>query len=257
MSNIKLCDYGCGQPATHIFKNGKHCCSLRTSACPANVTIRIALRNETMKQIGSDGLSIFQRTNIKNAIARGPDGYKQSAQKQKQTKLLTGINKISHAKTTATRKANNSFVSGGVKARATGISKGIYRDYETLSNFEKYYRQVEKFTIRSWKAHQVIIDPKNLKKDSAHYQLDHIFSRSQGFKNNIPPYIIGHYTNLQMLTVNENNKKKDACWKSKEKLFEDFFSSEKSTPDEISYHCWGVSIHTHNIKHSAVRWICD
>lgn len=30
---MKLCDYGCGQKATHQFKNGKWCCSKTTSGC--------------------------------------------------------------------------------------------------------------------------------------------------------------------------------------------------------------------------------
>ena len=29
-----LCDYGCGQKATHQFKNGKRCCSRNISFCP-------------------------------------------------------------------------------------------------------------------------------------------------------------------------------------------------------------------------------
>ena len=31
---MKLCDFGCGKPAIKTFKNGKHCCSNATSACP-------------------------------------------------------------------------------------------------------------------------------------------------------------------------------------------------------------------------------
>lgn len=30
-----ICDYGCNQPAKHIFKSGNHCCSHSTSKCPA------------------------------------------------------------------------------------------------------------------------------------------------------------------------------------------------------------------------------
>jgi len=32
---MKLCDYGCGQPALYIFKNGKNCCSKSLNKCPA------------------------------------------------------------------------------------------------------------------------------------------------------------------------------------------------------------------------------
>ena len=30
-----LCDYGCGQKATHTFKNGKNCCCYFTTKCPS------------------------------------------------------------------------------------------------------------------------------------------------------------------------------------------------------------------------------
>lgn len=32
-----ICEYGCGQQATHIFKSGKRCCVASTSKCPAMV----------------------------------------------------------------------------------------------------------------------------------------------------------------------------------------------------------------------------
>ena len=31
----RLCDYGCGQPAKFILKNGKHCCETSYNRCPA------------------------------------------------------------------------------------------------------------------------------------------------------------------------------------------------------------------------------
>lgn len=34
MSQEKICDYGCGQKATHRFKNGKYCCSKQVFGCP-------------------------------------------------------------------------------------------------------------------------------------------------------------------------------------------------------------------------------
>lgn len=32
--DMKLCNYGCGQKATHKFKNGKYCCNKLTCKCP-------------------------------------------------------------------------------------------------------------------------------------------------------------------------------------------------------------------------------
>ena len=55
--------------------------------------------------------------------------------------------------------------------------------------------------------------------------MDHIYSKHYGFKNNIPAHIIGHWTNLQMLSKRENNIKGKTCGKTQEQLFEDFFKS--------------------------------
>ena len=40
---MKLCDYGCGQIATHQFKNGKWCCSNNIAKCPIS---KIKLKNK-------------------------------------------------------------------------------------------------------------------------------------------------------------------------------------------------------------------
>jgi len=31
---MSICEYGCGQKATHQFKNGKWCCSKSQNSCP-------------------------------------------------------------------------------------------------------------------------------------------------------------------------------------------------------------------------------
>jgi hypothetical protein len=47
----KICDYGCGKPATHQFKNGKWCCSKYLAQCP------------TMKKKNGDGNRGRERKN--------------------------------------------------------------------------------------------------------------------------------------------------------------------------------------------------
>jgi hypothetical protein len=43
------------------------------------------------------------------------------------------------------------------------------------------------------------------------YHLDHKYSIIEGFKNNIPPYLIGSINNLEMITWEENCSKKQNC----------------------------------------------
>jgi hypothetical protein len=43
------------------------------------------------------------------------------------------------------------------------------------------------------------------------YQLDHKFSIAEGFKQNIPPYIIGGIKNLEFIPWEDNRKKGSDC----------------------------------------------
>ncbi len=86
---------------------------------------------------------------------------------------------------------------------------------------ERYYEEIAFYTRHSWHNHYSKINPNNYKRGNE-YQLDHIFSRYEGWKQNIPSEIIGHWTNLQMLEKEENRAKDIICWKTKEQLFEDY-----------------------------------
>lgn len=84
-----------------------------------------------------------------------------------------------------------------------------------------YYQQVKYYTEKSWNCYFDNINP--LRVNRSKVDLDHIYSKQQGFRESIPPYIIGHWTNLQMLDKRANYSKGMACGKTQEKLFEDFF----------------------------------
>ena len=83
-----------------------------------------------------------------------------------------------------------------------------------------YYDAVWKFTEENWKINFDDINP--LRVNRTCNELDHIYSIQQGFRDHIPPYIIGHYTNLRVITLSENGIKGMRCDKTKEQLFEDF-----------------------------------
>lgn len=83
-----------------------------------------------------------------------------------------------------------------------------------------YYDAVWKITEESWKNHFDEINP--LRLNRTYNALDHIYSIQQGFRESIPPYIIGHYTNLQVIGLSENSIKGMRCDKTKEELFADF-----------------------------------
>lgn len=109
------------------------------------------------------------------------------------------------------------------KQYQTKVKKGLVTPKDLRSDRDLYYAAVKKFTEQSWTTHFDKINPQKLNRSV--YTLDHIYSVQMGFRNNIPPYIIGHWTNLQMLLGSRNSSKGINCWKDLDKLFEDFFSS--------------------------------
>lgn len=85
-----------------------------------------------------------------------------------------------------------------------------------------YYQAVGYWTKLSWQEQFDDINPDRL--DRSKFDLDHIYSKQQGFRDNIPPYIIGHFTNLRMLDKRTNYSKGMRCDKTQAQLFDDFFA---------------------------------
>lgn len=73
------------------------------------------------------------------------------------------------------------------------------------SDFSKYILDVNKFTRISISIHDLLNI--NLRGRENGYDLDHRVSKIYGFKNKIPAYIIGHISNLNIVTISYNRKK--------------------------------------------------
>jgi hypothetical protein len=106
----------------------------------------------------------------------------------------------------------------------TAITRfGFCLSREEFSEFKKYQRRVYKITNQ-----QPLHLLENIEKRGAHglsadpYQLDHKFSVVQGFLNNVSPEIIGHISNLEMITARANNSKGSSCSISLEELIQQF-----------------------------------
>jgi len=82
-------------------------------------------------------------------------------------------------------------------------------DSITKKEIENYRNKVLKETYKS------IINHSNKIKDfelrSREYHLDHKYSVSEGFKNNIDPKIIGHFVNLEVIPAVNNLEKSGKC----------------------------------------------
>jgi endogenous inhibitor of DNA gyrase (YacG/DUF329 family) len=76
---------------------------------------------------------------------------------------------------------------------------------EDRKEFKYYIYEVNKYTRLSLNNYK--IDNIKLRGDEFGYDLDHIFSKIDGFKNKIPSYIIGHISNLRIVKSSYNRKK--------------------------------------------------
>ena len=84
---------------------------------------------------------------------------------------------------------------------------------------------VEEHTKNSWYYSYSRINPNGLER-GIECHLDHIYSQKAGFDNNVPPEVVGHWTNLRLLPAKENNGKGARCDKTIEKLYEDYQSNK-------------------------------
>ena len=103
--------------------------------------------------------------------------------------------------------------------KKTCVKRGLWKDTSDKTNLELYYEKVKYFTNRSYYISYKIINPNNFKRERFGYHLDHKFSKLEGYRQNIPPYIIGSPANLELLWWKKNNAKRTKCSITKEELF--------------------------------------
>lgn len=102
------------------------------------------------------------------------------------------------------------------KTHKNMVEKGRWAPKESKSDFKYYRNKVQNETIRNIKKHS----PEMLELRSNDLHIDHMYSISEGFKNNIPPYIVGNINNLRLLEARENIKKGSKCDISIDLLYE-------------------------------------
>ena len=111
------------------------------------------------------------------------------------------------------------------KSYNTRLKNGSIVPKEDKSKYNLFYEEVKSVTERSYYDHYYQINPEKLLRGKNTYHLDHIYSIAEGFKNNVDPKIIGHWTNLRILSASINIKKNYHCDKTLDELYEDYNSS--------------------------------
>lgn len=111
------------------------------------------------------------------------------------------------------------------KIRRTHENTGLWTPLEKLSELQKYRALVKSISAKSYHDHYYKINPQNLPRSRYEYHLDHIYSVEEGFKNNVPPEVIGHYTNLRMLWHLDNSRKNTKCHITVNQLMERYHTA--------------------------------
>lgn len=93
------------------------------------------------------------------------------------------------------------------------VAKGFIRPPEEREKHFEYYRECWKVTFEQKLKTLLFFEMRgsNLN-EIKNYAIDHKISISFGYKNNIPPEIIGNINNLQMLPAPENSRKNKDCY---------------------------------------------
>ena len=89
--------------------------------------------------------------------------------------------------------------------------RGRWISLDLLTNFERYYKQVIKFTNKQDIHLLDNYELRGLAGVDGAMHLDHKISIKYGFINSIPPYLIGNIHNLEMLPWYDNIYKRDNC----------------------------------------------
>jgi hypothetical protein len=94
-------------------------------------------------------------------------------------------------------------------AKKTKLEKIL--SLEWSDDRRSYYTAVTQLTYRTYQEHAAIINPDNLELGRTSYHLDHRVSKFIGWLLGIPPEILAHPDNLEVISYSENTSKGKKC----------------------------------------------
>lgn len=133
------------------------------------------------------------------------------------------------AKKTNLEKYGSDYYLSSEKRYTKLVEEGIWIDKELKSDLELYYEKVWKITEKQNLELLPNFEKRgNIKFKKDAYHIDHRFSISEGFKQGVPPEIIGDIVNLEMLPAIENIRKYGKCSITLKKLKELYNEQHKN-----------------------------
>ena len=137
---------------------------------------------QTLKEVDENGISGYDRlgaktraTHLSNVDDYGMNGYQQ--QKLIQFENGNGIKSVGEM--------------------------GRYDNYKELVSYITYKSELN-YQIQGYHIIKAMKDSDDFDND---YQIDHRYSRSNGFNDNVSPFLIGHPKNTQIMSISDNMKK--------------------------------------------------
>jgi hypothetical protein len=95
---MKLCDYGCGQPAKHQFKNGKWCCSKHFRSCSSQRKKTKRIRKDPNSKFNSDSYKAKLSDSMKEAHKDPNSKYNSFEYKKKKSIRMKELHKDPNSK---------------------------------------------------------------------------------------------------------------------------------------------------------------
>jgi hypothetical protein len=156
----------------------------------------------------------------------------------KDSKNLIGVENASQLESVKQKKRDKSLTKYGVDnvSKSVSVKQKIgtkaserwkkyhqNKDYSQNMSLNQYNHRVQQYSNTQYNRHKHIIDPDN--KRGKDWHLDHIYSVSQGYLNNVPVNVIGDITNLRIIPAVDNIRKGLKCDKTLESLYEDYKKS--------------------------------
>ena len=226
--------YLCGCQAHYISYNSKKMrCVEKITQCPGFVKKAEASRQKNMtkeqrrahmKRMSERGNAVLKELHnneewLSNKSTKIANAIKQRGGHAGENNPMFGKSHSDKSLKLLTERANTRDPSCYLDATETKIARGLAIPKEQKTEWELYREQVHNHTYKSWKHHQNKINPLGLERGSE-YELDHKFSITEGFKQNVDPEVIGHYSNLELLPKDDNRSKRIKCSITLEELIQ-------------------------------------
>lgn len=223
--NVNNTCFCCGSQAFYISYNSKKMrCVEKITQCPGFIKKAQESRNNNttpeqrkshMKLMSEKGNAVLKQlhTNSDWLANKGrtiSEAVKLRGGHSGENNPMYNKTHSNEAKQKQSAKAIKRNPSCYIEATYTKIKNGIAIPKELKTEWELYREQVFNHTYKSWSHYQNKINPHNLER-GADYELDHKFSITEGFKQNVSPEIIGHYANLELLPKFDNRSKRIRC----------------------------------------------